>query len=416
MTSHHRVVFLDGIRGWAAFIVVVTHLVTNFLGLTTPSLNFTKEQLMADLAGHHFLDALIHAALRFMTDGHLAVLIFFVLSGYALSVAHLDPQRRALGLAAAARYFRLMIPILVTSLMACLLLQYGLFFNREVARVTPAYAGWLGSFYSFEPDFFKAIKFSLHDVFLKYDDVGTYNSSLWTMRAELYGSVFIYLYLAMFRRTDQVHWKTIGFLFVLLYLLQPLYACFVAGLALAEWQRKTRDGHTIIDSTLVQRALPWVFAAAAIGSAFVRGDDRITLLIAIAIVFSVCFSRGLKVFFSNRLSAFLGKISFPLYLVQILVLCSWSAYLCIHLPTLGWSQAQTSYFVILSSLIVCVVVSVCLLPLERFSVVCSKKMGGLVLSGARMAWRGWGRARRVLARQRAEAPAMQHSDEGTLSQ
>lgn len=363
-------------------MVLLSHLVANFLAIFTPQLHFNKEKLMSDIADHHYWGFIFGVFLRFVTDGHLAVLIFFVLSGYALSAAHLVPPKRNLGLAAAARYFRLMIPILFTSCIAYLLLKFGLFFNVEATRAEPAYANWLGTFYNFDANFLKALKFSLHDVFLKYDDAGTYNSSLWTMRTELYGSFFIYLYLAVFRKTEKIQWKIIGILGLALYLFETLYACFVAGYVIAELNKKYQSGDMAIYKCPSQIVLLCIFAIAAIASTFFRGNDKITFLIATAIVFSVSFSSWLKSFFSTRISEFLGKISFPLYLIQILVICSWSSYLAIHLPRFGLSNLHSCFLIFFSTVTICLIASIGLIPVEKTSVVLSKKIARLILRGA----------------------------------
>jgi peptidoglycan/LPS O-acetylase OafA/YrhL len=97
------------------------------------------------------------------------VLIFFVLSGYALSLGHLNLARRKLALATVSRYFRLMIPILVTSLIAYLLLKLNLMFNLDVATSAEKFSGWLGKFYKFDASISDAVKFSLYNVFFHYE-------------------------------------------------------------------------------------------------------------------------------------------------------------------------------------------------------------------------------------------------------
>jgi hypothetical protein len=71
-SSAARVVFLDGVRGWASLMVVLSHLLPCFLAITTPAYR--------------------HWYLTFVSDGNFAVYIFFVLSGFALSC---KPEIRA---------------------------------------------------------------------------------------------------------------------------------------------------------------------------------------------------------------------------------------------------------------------------------------------------------------------------------
>ena len=69
-----RVNFLDGIRGLAALMVLLEHVVKDFLASVQP-IQYNSQFL------------------SFITDGHFAVAIFFVLSGYVLTVSQLSrPQ------------------------------------------------------------------------------------------------------------------------------------------------------------------------------------------------------------------------------------------------------------------------------------------------------------------------------------
>ena len=86
--------FLDGLRGWAAAVVLLHHLFVD--GLPANS-------LMADRA--------LWAKVFFL-NGMLAVSIFFVISGFSLSIRYLEAgDGKALGRVAAGRYLRLALPI-----------------------------------------------------------------------------------------------------------------------------------------------------------------------------------------------------------------------------------------------------------------------------------------------------------------
>jgi len=180
-----RVDFLDGIRGWASIAVFLSHIIMCFLVLTTPFLRYGRLRLTEDISSGNYLHIMYQIFLRFITDGHLAVLIFFVLSGYALSVGQLNLEKRKLTLSTTSRYFRLMIPILITSLIAYALLKLNLMFNLEVATTPERSSNWLGTLYNFDASIKDVIKFSFYDVFFKFDMSKTYNSTLWTIPIEI---------------------------------------------------------------------------------------------------------------------------------------------------------------------------------------------------------------------------------------
>lgn len=376
-----RIDFLDGVRGWASFAVLLYHSMVCFLALSTPFLIYDKARFIADLQGHNYIDILAGIVLSFISDGHLAVLVFFVLSGYALSVGHLNLVSRKLALAATSRYFRLMIPILVTSLLTYLLLKFNLMFNLDVATTAEKSAGWLGTFYRFDASFTDAIKFSLYNVFFHYDTDRNYNSSLWTMPIEFLCSLLIYSYLGVFRATEKVYWRLAILLTITLFVIKPLFSCFLIGYVIAEINKKY-DGKyltNILGEKNAELFFVLIFFSSLILSTFVRANDYLDCFFASIIVFSVSFSRSLKLFFSNRISNYLGHISFPLYLIQIPVICSWSSFLYLKLPELGIGIISANIINLFLTIFLCILLATLLLPVEKLSVVFSKKIANIFL-------------------------------------
>lgn len=337
------------------------------------------ERVAFDFSNKNYFSFLFGIFFRFITDGHLAVVVFFVLSGYALSVNNLCFKTRNLALAAISRYFRLMIPIFITSAIAYLLLRYGLFFNLEAAVTPIGASSWLGGFYNFDASFKGFVVFSLYDVFFKYNPELTYNSVLWTMSVEMFGSLFVYAYLGIFRAKETVHWKLIFIILVTSFFYKTLYACFAAGYLIAEFNNKNAENGALFSSKLAQRGLIALAVVASVVSTFYHESDRVAFFVATIIVFCASYSLKLESFFSNRVSAFLGRISFPLYLIQIPIICSWSSYLFIKLPLLGLGVVESNFINLFSTVAICLLVSWILLPVERISVVYSKKIGRLFL-------------------------------------
>jgi peptidoglycan/LPS O-acetylase OafA/YrhL len=102
-------------------------------------------------------------------------------------------------------------------------------------------------------------------------------------------------------------------------------------------------------------------------------------LLASGIVLTVSFSTRLRALFSTKLSRFFGRVSFPLYLIQVPVICSWTSYWYITLPALGFSNAAAIAINLSTTVIICLVLSVSLLPLDRFAISTSKRLGELLL-------------------------------------
>lgn len=106
---------------------------------------------------------------RFLTDGMTAVYVFFVLSGYVLSVGYVKTKKRELVTdQALRRYIRLTVPISLACVIAFCLIKAGLMYNQ---RVDAAIGGdWIGQFYHWTPDFYSLIRFSLFDVYFNFND------------------------------------------------------------------------------------------------------------------------------------------------------------------------------------------------------------------------------------------------------
>src|SRR5687768_4333751 len=123
-----RLAFLDGLRGWAALMVVLSHLLVFFVAQTSSAYK-----------GWYW---------AFPSDGNLAVFVFFVLSGFALSIGYIQSGRvNILTALCVRRYLRLAIPILCTSLLAYLLHTVHLFYNAAAGNITEN--AWLTTFYTF---------------------------------------------------------------------------------------------------------------------------------------------------------------------------------------------------------------------------------------------------------------------------
>lgn len=353
----NRIHFLDGIRGWAALSVLIGHL----LFLLAPWLPDSD----------HYLTIGWYTLVRFISDGHLAVLIFFTLSGYALSIHQLNPSRRNLALAACSRYFRLLLPVLVTSLFAYLLLKLGLFFNQEVGPTS----SWMGGFYNFDASLIKVLKFAFYDVFIDYKENLSYNVALWTMKNELLGSFFIYLFLGVFRSSERPQWIIIVPLAIHLLFSQPLLACFMVGYIIAELNTSFPPSK----NSLFNKSFICLFIATAILTTIFRQSDKLTCVLAGLLTLSVSYSETLRGVFEGKMSRFLGEISFPLYLIQIPIICSWSSYLYLHLKNDGLTPELNNLFNGFTTISLSILLSVCLLPIEKLSIQASKKIGRLLL-------------------------------------
>jgi len=179
-----RFVHLDGLRGIAAFVVIISHGLLAFdSALATGAQENSVTSWDIWLSGAPFL---------IPVAGNLSVCLFFAMSGFVL-IGVFDTTPLGFVPLLAKRYVRLAIPTTCACLFACLLLSCGWMANHQVSIITRS-TWWLGGQYHQSASFINAFQEGSWDTFFHASNISkTYDSSLWTMRLEFIGSVGILL-------------------------------------------------------------------------------------------------------------------------------------------------------------------------------------------------------------------------------
>ena len=315
---------LEGLRGIAAFMVVLSHLRLTFF--------VDAEQVITSHWGSTaavFFEAII--------DGNFAVWLFWVMSALVLSLRfHMSSDASACSTmltdAAIRRYPRLLVPVMASVLFAWILHQAGLMSNVQLENLLgPKYDEWLGSFYLFEPNGIAALKSAAWEAFFAYELSSSYNSALWTMEPELYGSLFLFAYLALAGKHSArwlIYLVTIG---IVCCLSIHWINAFVIGAMICDWFVNRDALRKFFPDVLGRYAtclvhhqgiavlsiLPMMFL---IGLTNLGGV--LHLLLASMLTAYVVVSRPAGNLFSRKLPVFLGKISFGLYLAHTPIICA----------------------------------------------------------------------------------------------
>ena len=311
-----RAVEIDGIRGWASLIVLLFHAFREMLKGIVPEVD---NPLLAPL---------------FAAD--LAVSIFFVLSGDALSLSFFHSgQLGAVDRLVVRRYFRLTVPILMSCLVTYFIMTAGLDYHLEAEQIL-GNQSWLGRFLHFSPSLYECLKYSLMKVYVAHTTDLSYNPFLWTMSIEMTGSMLVFLTCYLWSRLKSGEQVCI-YLVIGLTALGSSFSLFFAGLLFSHWRRRG-----VFEGLLASRRHQYIAllaAASCIAVYVLAGGLNSThevlrrLLIptlSIALVFCAYTQRGLKAFFSCGASRFLGVISFPVYLLQFQVLISLMSWLVVR--------------------------------------------------------------------------------------
>lgn len=328
---------LDGLRGIAALVVIMCH------GLNT----FDLALETGDPGSSHFHGDIWLSGAPFQPQiaAHLAVCLFFVMSGFVLIGAY-DSARIGIIPLLVKRYARLAIPVTCACIFSFLLLDAGLMANHQVAGITRS--AWLGEQFQQTPSFLAAFQEGAWGTFVHASNVSkTYDSSLWTMQIELAGSIGILLTCCAVKRlTSTVRTRKTAYIVLfsalclslsesylglfsagalIRYALPVGYrplnnrpklamALFIFGMFLgtvpvsqASWQI-----FHIFPNLWVPRWMPWP----APGALFWH------MIGAVLMVVVLQSSPPIQDFLKLRLCQWLGAISFPLYLIHIPILMS----------------------------------------------------------------------------------------------
>jgi peptidoglycan/LPS O-acetylase OafA/YrhL len=360
MSQSRKNLSLEGLRGMAAFVVVLSHLRLTFcINLT----NDFRENL-----GFlpHGVVLVLSAVFQSIFNGNFAVWLFWIMSAFVLSLQFFKRARETPGSRAhdyledafLRRYPRLMIPVLVSVALAYAIHACGMMHNLELAHVLGKEyeGGWLGSFYSFPANALEAVKTSMWHAFFSggYGGCygGRYNSVIWTMRNELFGSVYLFALLGLLgHRTSR-------------YFLYPVFAvinyelnlhwlnAFVMGIVLCDLF--VNNGILVWGESVIPRPLQqlgrsrllavflWLFIIVGIGLlGVVRNFEMWSLLIGTSAVALTLISKFTQRILASPIPVFLGKISFGLYLVHFPIICSFSCWLyLVMFPLLGYGASS----------------------------------------------------------------------------
>lgn len=337
-----RISAFDGLRGWAALSVVLSHTLYESFRFRFPE--------MANFATALF------------SNGTFAVGVFFTISGYVLTIRRWhNPNNPPLYIAFIRRYIRLTLPIIGATFIAWALIASGLTPMKGTVPVDEL-KPWYEAFVGFEADFWRAWFFALIGTYgFLFDN--NYNPFLWTMMIELWGALIIF---AISQNEKFLRDAYMPLLFWMLFvnLFFPIAACFFAGslIALAE-----RDGFVLKPSRALNIiATVLLFVCLVLATLVLMNGKSLQYLaiLGVGVFMSVRYSDTAQRFLTTPLSHFMGQISFPLYLVQYAVMVSFSAQLILWANANGTLNVGSAYAIAAASTAVCLLAATLFLPIE----------------------------------------------------
>ena len=324
-STSQRLHSLDGLRGVAAIVVVAYHSL-----LISPTMS---EIIMGNKPPRpgSLPELLLTTPLRIFVAGNEAVLVFFVLSGLVLTLQVARQRDFDWGAYFPRRLVRLYVPALASLVLA---IAIQLLTHRDRGATSSA---WVG-FYTY-PDFEWKMVLQAADLFSGTPD---FNSPLWSLRWELLFSLLLPIFVIIETRGRASAWTSLAAAPVLMWVglengVMPLVylPAFMVGVALASL---LRGGHGLAPSLRPtwRSHLGWAIAAVAalflliahwLTTATLAGQpgliDAMSVLVLVGaggvVVVAARWSAAVWLLSSPPI-AWLGRISFSLYLVHVPIL------------------------------------------------------------------------------------------------
>jgi len=364
MSKNQRFMELEGLRGIAALIVVVFHIVTMFF----PRIIYGDYSEIS-VSHSKYEDLLFGSPISGLFSGLFAVSIFFVLSGFVLSIGFFQSgDSKIVKRLASKRYIRLMIPALASIIIAYFLIYFGIDIYRDQAAQIIG-GGSMGIQWNFIPNIYEAIQQGTWSIFAT--GVDTYNRVLWTMHYEFFGSFLVFIFLLIFGKSPN---RWIVYLILLVATFGSWYTGFLVGMLLADVYVNTKLFEKL-------KKLPVIATGMLIGGIVIGGypilgasetfyslftlpwfteTQNTTIYLAVGaglLIVSVLVIGKISRFLASPLLSRFGKFTFSIYLTHILVLLTFTSFLFVAtLPHLGYTKSVI--FSVLVSVPILVLVTV----------------------------------------------------------
>lgn len=344
---------LEGLRAVAALIVVLFHSIVIFY----PAMFYGLGHNFAPIAHGTFEAWVFGTPLNAFVSGAFAVSIFFVLSGFVLSIGFFQTKREdIIKKLAIKRYLRLMLPALGSVLLVYILLVFHLDQGKVLAE-SISQSGASSSLWKFDPSFIGAVAQGTWQIFALPLGDAHYNPVLWTIQYELLGSFLVFGALLLFGALKLRWWAYIG---LAVFFFNTWFLGFVIGMVIADLYANRQSifttmhskkgmgiGGSLVICGLFLGGYPLVDPSSGIyhmlyvssvplGANLINYTTFGATLILLAILMSPQISRVLR----YRWVSGLGRYTYSLYLVHLPVLLTVgaSAFVLFH-SVMGYKWA-----------------------------------------------------------------------------
>lgn len=350
-STANRIIYLEGLRGIAALVVVFEHLMKMFYP------NAFSDQIILT-NGDSAWRWLSYPPFNMLHNGAWAVTLFFVLSAYVLALKYFHNEAPSFFQTAKtifARYIRLAVPVAASFLIVAILIQVNAFNIDEVTSKTGLYTVGI---YDDSLRFMDALYLG----FIKTMFYGSmdYNPPVWTISLEMYGSVAVFIIaplMAMLNNNSISKWIS-AFLYAVLIALfhNMIFIGFVIGLMIAhasaipacvKFMASTKKYWVPVAFILGMYLCGYMVRGlygGVYGSVTTGGFDTMKEYVynswgAGLLILAIMHCKPIQQFLELEPIRKLGEISFPLYLTHYIVMITFGAKLYLEIQHLGHAMA-----------------------------------------------------------------------------
>lgn len=322
---------LDSLRGFASIQVLIGHCL-----LAVPGLVFFKESKRPI----QFIDHIINSPLHFFWSDGQAVILFFILSGFVLALPYYSTEKKEPNYVPFffKRIVRLYLPCLV---IICISLLFRFFIYTPNQTILAG--SWVKMMWTHTIDKnFLVNLFILKPAFLDYVD-----RALWSLNPEIKLSLILPFFSLFIRRLSRL--QSVGFIFLYVVLYHGLVRVgvqnfwpdfvtlyyltyFLIGVLLCKYRILLKNlvnssNHivTFILLTIAIYLYTFQYSAWWIYQPLYKMGSKITDQLAAAgglIILIFALSDRFIWLYNHKLSIYLGKLSFSIYLVHTIVITS----------------------------------------------------------------------------------------------
>lgn len=354
-----RVEFVDGLRGVSVLIVLLWHVIVVFSPAAANG--------VSSISHSSWEVFLFHSPITFFYKGSFAICLFFVLSGFILTLRFFETgDSSIIYLRALSRYPRLVIPAGFSSLFAALLIKFNLYHIQELSISNGANQMLdYTNLFKLPVDITHLLKNVLVDAcFGNSEFPELYNLVLWTMPIEFLGSILVFIFsLSAYKnKFNLVNTVVIAFFFLTVNKRFEIYLLsFLIGATLARFHRFLPRLNSIqVSSLLLVSLYLGGFSGLSKSYAYLTVlqplllrlnldiDVFIHSIASVILLYLAITSESISSFFSKRFFVYLGFISFPLYLIHQPLINSLSSWIILKGEfTFGYDLICLISFIIL---------------------------------------------------------------------